>query len=136
MTDLWYAVRALRRSPGFVLVAIGTLALGIAASTAVFSIVSTVLLSPLPFPDPDRLVFVGGTHPKWSNPDPQTGISILRYRIWREQTDAFQDTAGYTFGIANTFANGDRTVELAVCCQRRKVSCTISSASVTVPSIR
>src|SRR5690349_9233939 len=114
MRDLWYAMRALRRAPAFAMVAIGTLGLGIAASTAVFSIVSTVLLTPLPFPDPDRLVFVGGTHPKWTNPEPATGISIARYRIWREQTDAFQETAGYTFGIANNFANGDREEQVSI----------------------
>jgi putative ABC transport system permease protein len=114
MTDLWYAVRALRRSPAFAMVAIGTLALGIAGSTAVFSIVSTVLLTPLPFPDPDRLVFAGTTHPKRANPEPATGISIARYRIWREQTDAFQVTAGYTFGIANNFANGNRDEQVSI----------------------
>src|SRR5688572_24587741 len=58
-TDLRFALRRLLRSPGFTAITVFTLALGIGASTAVYSLVDGVLLSPLPFPEPERLVSVG-----------------------------------------------------------------------------
>ncbi len=84
MTDLRYALRTLRRSPGFTTAAVVTLALGIGANTAVFSVVEGVLLRSLPFPGADRLLLV------WS----QSGTSPLRaYETWRTATGAFEDMA-------------------------------------------
>jgi putative ABC transport system permease protein len=104
MSDL----RALRHSPAFVAVTILTIALGIAAATAVFSIVSAVLLAPLPFPDPDRIMLVGYTHPKRASQEPAPGLSIPRFRHWRDHTDAFEDIAAYTFGRTVNFGSADR----------------------------
>jgi hypothetical protein len=58
--DFWYAARTLRKNPGFAITAVATIALGIGASTAIFSVLSAALLRPLPYPDPDRLMIVWG----------------------------------------------------------------------------
>ena len=63
--DLRYGARSLRRNPGFALVAIITLALGIGGTTAVFSVVNSVLLRPLPFKNPDQLVWVWSRRGRW-----------------------------------------------------------------------
>jgi predicted permease len=90
MQDTRYAVRTLRNSPGFTTVVIVTLALGIGANTAMFTVVNTVLLEPLGYPKPDRIVQYMALHEKSRNM-----ISIPQFMIWREQTQVFQDFAAY-----------------------------------------
>jgi putative ABC transport system permease protein len=94
MQDFRYAVRALRKQPLFTLVAVLTLGLGIGANTAIFGVVYHVLLRPLPFPDPDRLVFVWNRYTK-SGPD-LSDVSIPDYLDRRAQAPAIEDAALFT----------------------------------------
>jgi putative ABC transport system permease protein len=95
--DLRYAAHALAKSPAFSAVAILTLALGIGADTAIFSVVNAVLLKPLPFPDPDRIVMFMYNSPQGSGPSG----SATEFNVWREKTDVFQDVSAYRFGVMN-----------------------------------
>ncbi|HVT39566.1 MAG TPA: ABC transporter permease [Gemmatimonadaceae bacterium] len=87
--DAGYAVRTLRRAPGFTLVAALTLALGIGANTAIFSVVRGILLRPLPFQDPDGLVMVAASY-SGSKPAP---LSPANAYDWREQSQSFSSMA-------------------------------------------
>ena len=89
--DLRYGLRGIRRSPGFSLVVILTLALGIGANTAIFSVVNAVLLRPLPYPAAERLVWLGESDPK------AEGISVtwVNYQHWRKENHGFEEMAGF-----------------------------------------
>jgi putative ABC transport system permease protein len=94
LQDVRFGLRMLRKSPGFSLVAVLTLALAVGANTAIFSAVYAVLLKPLPFKDPGRLVFLEKKNPSrgWErNP-----ISPAEFLAWRDQSGAFEDGAAYT----------------------------------------
>jgi predicted permease len=99
--DVRYAMRLLRRSPGFAAVALLTLALGIGANTAIFSIVSGVILRPLPYPNPDRLMFITTQF----RPDfMQFWVSPPEYMEFRELNQSFAHVGAYTTGESNLTA--------------------------------
>jgi len=102
LKDLKHCLRMLRQSPGFTVAAVAALALGIGANTGIFSVVNTVLLKPLTYPDADRIVTFLLTSPQGSGPS----ASVPKFAIWREQTEAFQDVSAYDFGGAGINVTG------------------------------
>ena len=103
--DVRFALRTLRKSPVFTVVAIATLALGIGANTAIFSVLKAVVLDPLPFEQPDRLVRI------WEKNDElkiaQFSASVPNYYSWREEARSFEDLAGWRGGSATLTGGGD-----------------------------
>jgi len=91
--DIRYGARMLVRKPGFTIIAVLTLALGIAATTATFTVVDAVLLRKLPVADPDRVVVIHNQLPKLNLP--RTAVSALHYLDYSRQTDAFASTAAF-----------------------------------------
>lgn len=90
--DVVVGARLLRRTPGFTIVAILTLALGISANTAIFSLVNALLLRPLPFRDPERLVWISNIYEGGLSGETST---VGNFRDWRAQNKSFADLAGY-----------------------------------------
>jgi len=95
MEELWrdvrFAARTLRRSPGFTLVAVATLALGIGANTAIFSVINAILLRPLPYPQAERLVFLT----EWAEQVPEMSFSVANLKDVRDQNTVFESLVGF-----------------------------------------
>lgn len=89
--DLRFGARMLRKSPGLTAVAVLTLALGIGATTAIFSVVNGVLLRPLPYPDSDRLM----TLHESSEEIPDMSISMANFNDWQAQNSSFENMGAY-----------------------------------------
>src|SRR5271166_2835454 len=106
MQNLRYALRMLAKNPGFAAVAVLTLALGIGANTAIFSVVNAVLLHPLPYPHADRLVTFWGTNHSMGYSGPGT-VCDPDYAEWRKQSEAFEEMAGFRSESANLTGVGE-----------------------------
>jgi len=108
LLDWRYALRQLRKSPGFALTALLTLTFGIGATTAILSIVEGVLLRPLPFPNPDRLVFLGdildGVHHSETGAPSVTAPGVLTYI---HETHDFSGLGAYRTSIYERSGHGN-----------------------------
>jgi predicted permease len=104
--DIGYALRTLRASPGFTAVAVAMLALGIGANTAIFSVVSAVLLRPLPFPAPERLVLLWEDMSAVGGPT-RVEVSPGDYVSWAERNRSFAGVAGFSLDKFNLTSAGD-----------------------------
>lgn len=104
--DLRHACRALRKSPGFAGAVVGTLALGIGANTAIFSLIWSVLLKPLPYPAPNRIFSVEAILPR-HNEFSTVPMRIQDYLEWRKATTAFESVAALTPAQWNLTGDGE-----------------------------
>jgi len=102
VSDLRYALRSLRKSPGFAALAIATLALGIGANTAIFSVVDAVVLRSLPYRDPQRLVMLWERRPKSDH----VVASYPDFRDWRDRSRSFDAAAAYSAWTFNLTGDG------------------------------
>src|SRR5438270_3751748 len=115
LQDLRYAMRQLRKAPGFAAVAVITLALGTGANTSIFSVVNGVLLRPLAFKDAGRLVRIWHVPPQKSFPGMKTfAVSAANYFDWERQNHVFEGMAIYTYH-GFTLTGGDKPEQVDGC---------------------
>src|SRR5712692_1662616 len=104
LQDLRYGSRMLLKRPGLSVIAVVTLALGIGANTAIFSLVNTVLLRPMPIDRPEQLVSINSVSPKGDNNVPT--LSYPNYRDYRDRNDVFAGLLCYRFAPISVSNNG------------------------------
>jgi putative ABC transport system permease protein len=109
--DLHHGLRTLRKNPGFCTVAVLTLSLGIGANTAIFSIIDAIMLKPLPYQDPDRLVAVSEI--RLDNPDNGWGVSQANFFDWKQQSEVFEHLSLIHWYWATTLLADDVTERLS-----------------------
>jgi predicted permease len=107
LADIRHSLRLLWRTPSFTIAAVTALALGIGVNTAIFSVVDAVLLKPVPFPEPDRLVMFMNTSPQGQGP----ASSPAKFAKWRKETSVIQDAAAMRTGVMN-LTTGDKPEQL------------------------
>ncbi|MFI5232380.1 MAG: ADOP family duplicated permease [Gemmatimonadales bacterium] len=114
MQDFRHAIRSLARVPGFTAIAILTLALGIGANTAIFSVINGVILRPLPYPKPDQLVYINSQFPQLGFS--QFWMDAAEFLEFRERNKSFQHVGAYSTGAVNvgTDANPQRVTSALV----------------------
>ncbi|HEV3469187.1 MAG TPA: ABC transporter permease [Pyrinomonadaceae bacterium] len=105
LQDLRYGLRRLSKSRGFTLVAVGALALGIGANTAIFSVVNAVLLRPLPYPEPEQLVQLWESRPRQNMARVES--SPNEFLAWAEESQSFQQLAAVDFASFNLTGRGE-----------------------------
>lgn len=108
-SDLRHSVRILIKTPGFTVVALAALALGIGANTAIFSVVNTVLLQPLPYPEPDRILRIERQFPQGTG----SSISIPKFMAWKKSNQTFDAMTIYDFsGPGLNLGTGDHLEQI------------------------
>src|SRR5258708_35574250 len=104
LQDIRYGIRTLAKNPSFAIVAVLTLALGIGANTAIFSVVENLLLRPLPYPEPERLVEIANTYLPQV---PKGGLSPGDYLDWRKQNTSFSEMGAYAWVVQGVNLTGE-----------------------------
>ena len=108
LADLRHALRVFVKSPGFTVIAIAALAIGVGANTAIFSVINVVLLKPLPYPEPERIMAITRSYPQGYG----SSCSIPKFNVWK-QNDVFDSLAAYDFaGVDMSIGNGDHAEQV------------------------